>query len=147
MWTGSQLCKECFKKTPRPPRLSTKERIESEANKRKYKAKWYQTNKQRIHEQRIPPTNEKVRQYQYKYQYDIEVSEFDLTYIAQYGKCDICGIFMEYGNRKTRPVLDHDHITGEVRGIICHRCNVGLGFFDDSRVKLRLAIKYLSEGV
>lgn len=39
--------------------------------------------------------------------------------------------------------LDHNHITGEVRGFICQNCNLGLGHFQDSSDILRKAIKYL----
>lgn len=54
------------------------------------------------------------------------------------GRCAICA-----GVR--RLVVDHDHVTGKVRGVICHECNVGLGWFRDDPVRLQAAIRYLTE--
>lgn len=39
--------------------------------------------------------------------------------------------------------IDHDHSTGAVRGILCRRCNVGLGLFRDNPALLVAAAKYL----
>jgi hypothetical protein len=55
----------------------------------------------------------------------------------QGGKCPICR------KRKARHV-DHDHVSGAVRGILCFNCNGGLGRFEDDPVKLRRAIAYLA---
>lgn len=53
--------------------------------------------------------------------------------------CKICGI---KGTIDTL-FIDHDHNTGKVRGLLCHYCNTGLGFFKDSTSSLKSAIKYL----
>src|SRR3990167_3365938 len=39
--------------------------------------------------------------------------------------------------------IDHSHITGKVRGLLCTPCNMGLGLFKDSRKLLERAIEYL----
>jgi hypothetical protein len=69
--------------------------------------------------------------------YGISRDEFEQMLISQTGLCKICG--RELGI----PCLDHDHFTGKVRGILCLRCNQGLGHFDDSPLLLRKAIEYL----
>lgn len=42
--------------------------------------------------------------------------------------------------------MDHCHITGRLRGLLCHNCNVGLGHFRDSPALLSRAIVYIEEG-
>ncbi len=69
-----------------------------------------------------------------------------LEFIRLDGECPICGILMDWeGPRKYRPHLDHDHISGEVRGLLCHMCNVGLGHFLDNPTTLRSAARYLED--
>lgn len=53
--------------------------------------------------------------------------------------CDICGFPLK------RKCLDHDHSTGELRGVLCDDCNTGLGKFRDNPVILEEAIKYLEK--
>lgn len=55
--------------------------------------------------------------------------------------CAICGVHND--EVKKRLVVDHDHTTGEVRGLLCHNCNVGLGNFKDEIKILKSAITYL----
>jgi len=57
----------------------------------------------------------------------------------QSGRCAICGD--PPGKRGLH--LDHDHLTGIVRGLLCHRCNFGIGLFRDSEELLMRAITYL----
>lgn len=65
--------------------------------------------------------------------------------------CSVCGTsghdlrsdFGKGGCRKTVWRLDHDHITGEFRGFLCHTCNIGLGKFKDDPAIMLRAIAYL----
>ena len=42
-------------------------------------------------------------------------------------------------------VVDHDHDTGRVRGLLCSNCNVGIGYLKHNTELLRKAIAYLTE--
>jgi hypothetical protein len=61
----------------------------------------------------------------------------------QNNSCAICGVHVE--ESATRFVIDHNHETNTVRGILCNNCNVGLGFFKDQPGRLGQAIKYLMD--
>ncbi|MDX2532289.1 endonuclease domain-containing protein [Streptomyces scabiei] len=63
----------------------------------------------------------------------------------QNSRCAICGT-NKPGHTPDRLFdIDHDHVTGKVRGLLCQHCNMGLGQFMDDLDRLRKAIKYLEE--
>jgi Recombination endonuclease VII len=57
----------------------------------------------------------------------------------QKGLCAICKKFMQ------RVHLDHDHKTGALRGLLCSKCNVGIGLFDDDISIMNSAVEYLAQ--
>ena len=67
--------------------------------------------------------------------------DLDVLYIKQDSKCAICGRTEE--SEGGFLAIDHSHVDGRVRGLLCMACNTGLGNFKDDLVKLRSAIKYL----
>lgn len=73
--------------------------------------------------------------------YGLTVEQYEATIAEQEGRCAICST--------TTPAkhgswcIDHDHDTNEVRGLLCVKCNAGLGSFDDSPVHLLAAERYL----
>lgn|SRR6185503_1738343 len=82
---------------------------------------------------------EKTKHYTLKSRYNITLEEHTAMWNAQKGKCAICG------KNSPRMGLDHDHATGKAREILCHFCNVGLGFFKDRPELLKRAISYLAK--
>lgn len=52
--------------------------------------------------------------------------------------CAICG-------SSDKLVVDHDHNTMKIRGVLCHYCNIGLGLFKDNPELLSTAIEYLKK--
>jgi hypothetical protein len=71
--------------------------------------------------------------------YGITVEDWDRLYDEQLGRCAICVVTLA----EVKVCVDHDHTTGEVRGLLCNRCNQGLGYFADSPAILCAATKYL----
>jgi hypothetical protein len=70
------------------------------------------------------------------------MDEYELILAAQGGKCAIC----RGGTSKRHFAVDHNHKTGEVRGLLCGRCNSGLARFMDNRTNLWRAHRYLKHG-
>ncbi len=70
--------------------------------------------------------------------FNMTIEEVNIKKEKQKGLCKICKI-----NKATH--IDHNHKTGEVRGILCNICNSGLGFLKDDIGILKSAVKYLKE--
>lgn len=82
-------------------------------------------------------TLEQRRRYNLRYNYNLTPEEFNKLAEAQGEKCAIC--------KKSKPLkVDHDHKTKRVRGLLCDRCNHGLGHFFDDPQLLQAAIYYLT---
>ena len=75
--------------------------------------------------------------------YNITQNDYDNILAAQNGVCAICHKpFM--GNKRIRFLhIDHDHSTGQVRGLLCLHCNVVLGFIENNSLLLPEIKKYL----
>lgn len=73
--------------------------------------------------------------------YGLSQIDFESMWKNQGGSCPICGALLEL--RKGGYTVDHDHETGQIRGIFCAACNLGLGGFKDSVLSLLNAIIYL----
>lgn len=81
----------------------------------------------------------------YQSVYGISVHDFVEMLQDQDEKCAICGGegFKMHEGIKESLVVDHNHDTGRVRGLLCNNCNRGLGLFQDSIKNLQSAIRYL----
>ena len=78
--------------------------------------------------------------------YGITQETFDSMLLAQGGVCRICKqpeTRVLYG-ATAHLVVDHNHATGMVRSLLCHRCNTALGSVEDKRF-LEAALAYLKE--
>ena len=72
--------------------------------------------------------------------YGIGRDGYDLLYAAQGGTCAIC---QRATGRTRRLSVDHDHVTGEVRGLLCRPCNDMLGHARDNYRMFVRAASYL----
>lgn len=77
--------------------------------------------------------------------YGITTDDYDRMFAEQRGVCLICDqpeTAMRDG--KVKPLaVDHDHRTGQVRALLCHRCNAAIGLMFDDPDRLREAATYL----
>ena len=74
--------------------------------------------------------------------YGLTAEQFLQLLVSQEGLCAICEEPLDTDEYKGIHV-DHDHATGEVRGLLCRSCNTGLGLLKDSGVALQRALAYV----
>lgn len=81
-----------------------------------------------------------------KKHYGLTPECFNKMWAEQSGKCLICEIDMApRGREKHAACIDHNHETGEIRGLLCRGCNHGIGSLGDSPKVLQSAIEYLQK--
>lgn len=113
--------------------------------RRAYRKRWYAENREgqiryatdwkRRNRERLPHYNRKAR-------HGITAEQFDALVAEQQGRCAICG--RDDGDLR----VDHCHERRVIRGLLCDRCNRGIGFFADDPVRLTAAVAYVQrEGV
>ncbi len=73
--------------------------------------------------------------------FGITVKQYDKLLADQCGMCAICA----QRPKRIRLAVDHDHVTGFVRGLLCARCNRALAAFKDSSSRLNLAAQYIRD--
>jgi hypothetical protein len=78
----------------------------------------------------------------YRKNYGITIEQYDAMVLAQDGKCAICRTDKPGGKGKYWHV-DHCHDRDQVRELLCHGCNTGMGAFKDNPELLRAAAAYL----
>lgn len=87
-----------------------------------------------------------------KSRYGITIKDYDKLREIQDYSCAICGTHeneintrLASGTKRHRLlVIDHCHQSNEVRGLLCHDCNVMLGNAKDDIARLKSAIEYLT---
>lgn len=81
----------------------------------------------------------------YKRVYDLSINEYLDIAEKQNFKCAICGKenFAMKACSSGTLVVDHDHTTGDIRGLLCHNCNRALGLMNDDINSLKKALLYL----
>jgi Recombination endonuclease VII len=70
--------------------------------------------------------------------YGMSLPEYELRLARQNGVCAICR-----KNPKGLLCVDHCHVTGKVRGLLCRKCNTALGFYDDDPIRMQAGADYL----
>lgn len=78
------------------------------------------------------------REYILQKKFGLSESQYNIAVKSQSGKCLIC-------KSETKLVIDHNHNTGEVRGLLCNSCNTGIGLLKDNPKILESAIEYLNK--
>ena len=122
-------CKACTK-ARRPPYSIEKQKI-NRADATRRTREWQLRNPERF--------KENNRRAYLKRTFGITLEEYEAMVLDQGGVCAIC--------RKTcsmQLAVDHCHATGRVRGLLCGKCNRGIGLLGDTKENLAAALDYLS---
>ena len=141
-YSGMKRCKSCHKMTCNGWAKRNPEKVK--ASQDKWSSKPENKKKQVIAARRWQLNNvERVklnkRRLHIKKTYGISLEEYDRLATLQNNCCKICNKYQDILH------VDHDHVTGEVRGLLCLNCNTGLGLFSDSVETLNNAISYLKK--
>ena len=127
------LCKHCNNQNTKKYRKTSDRSKEREPDRKRKQAYRFQDKEK---------YNAYMRDYMKEYRpklYGITVEKHSELLLAQNNACAICKEVP-----KTTLCIDHNHATGEVRGLLCNQCNKALGGFADSTERLSNAIEYLS---
>lgn len=103
--------------------------VSRRSNAQGYNKQYYKDNKVSF--------SKKSREYKLS-QYGLTTESYSVLLQSQGNLCAIC---QEDGVMN----IDHDHSTGKVRGILCNKCNQGLGLFRDNIDFMKSAISYLEK--
>jgi hypothetical protein len=130
-------------------------RMKNAEHKKAYQKEWRAKNVESVKEYQAAYQAEytardeiqaKTRQRHLQKNYRLTTFQFNEMWEEQNGKCAICCNSMAPRGRKADAVtVDHNHATGEVRGLLCRACNHGIGNLKDNPDVLANAAKYLSQ--
>lgn len=85
------------------------------------------------------------RNHSLKQNHNLSSMEYEKMLEAQNNKCLICGTTESKTLLHPWLCVDHCHQTGKIRGLLCSKCNAGLGYFEDNTEFLQNAIEYLKK--
>ncbi len=91
--------------------------------------------------------NEKYKDYKLKYCYGLSRNAFDAMLAKQSGVCAICHKPETHIDKRVgdvrRMTVDHNHVTGSIRGLLCTKCNIVVGMCGEDIEVLKATIVYL----
>lgn len=156
-YTGSASCVECTLRLSRAKYDRNRDeilardrqrRIEKADELRAQKRAQYAANKEAIRaavkaRYNTPEGRRRSRENSLRRLYGVTSAEYDEVLRMQGGGCGICGA-EDPGKGHAHFAVDHDHVSGRPRGLLCHRCNRAFGLFGDSMPRLLAAAAYLN---
>jgi hypothetical protein len=131
-----------------------KNEAERKAYMKEYHAKWYKENKEKRTAQITEYKKSKPdewrkaigQKFHLRTRYNITPKQYETKLISQNYCCALCGKDVADNIRNGIPValsVDHCHKSNNIRDLLCHQCNSGLGQFKDNIEILQKAIDYL----
>lgn len=113
------------------------------ASIKKARKKFYEKNKEEILKKANANPRKTYANSIYRL-YRITIEDYDEMYIAQNGKCAVCGSENIIDGKRKMLCVDHNHETGKVRGLLCRDCNLAAGLLEDDSERASKLSEYLS---
>lgn len=134
----SSWCRDCeklhHKKNSSRIKIQRKEwRTKNKEYTSAYNKEWYDKN--------LKHDKKRQKEKNLKHYFNLTLEQFEDMVKQQNGECKICEVRLDMGKGTH---VDHDHITGGVRGILCHPCNTKLGWYEKNSAKVE---EYLSPDI
>ena len=129
-----QPCKECTARHMKEYR----NRPENLERKRRHSRDYYR--RPDVRERVLAASKRRRRSDYLRHKFGITQSDISEMAARQGWRCAIC-----LRPFRETPNVDHDHATGQIRGLLCNSCNLGLGKFKDDPCSLDRAVEYLVE--
>ena len=79
-----------------------------------------------------------------KHRYGVDMHQYKAMLLEQNGVCAVC-LKSEGQKKRMHLSIDHNHVTGKIRGLLCNRCNSSIGKFEDNITLIRAAANYLEK--
>jgi len=86
---------------------------------------------------------ERQRDNHLKRLYGISEEEYDNLLVSQDFRCAVCREESKTLGKNARLHVDHDHLTGRVRGLLCYACNIAIGFLEEDPERVQKIMDYL----
>lgn len=113
-----------------------------------YRKRWCRDCDKAWHREHAKTPHRMKQKYVYNLaKYGLTLDDYDAMLTAQNGVCAICAaperiqLREERGHRQLS--VDHSHVNGQIRGLLCRACNTGIAQFQDNQELLLAAIEYL----
>ncbi len=140
-----KVCNICGESKPLSAYYTTRFKSVSDPTKKYYHGKCKKCYIKKGQEIYDPVKN---RDYNLQYRYGITLEEYNTMLEEQNGECAVCGTDDPKGRQSGRGkvkgfYVDHNHETGEIRGLLCNNCNRSIGLFNDDPSILEKAVLYL----
>ena len=121
--------------------------LDNPERRKEYKKQYYKDNYQkiRIYRQQYYKNHcEQVKENNLKRVYGLSPEDWQKIWDNQEGKCKICDVPFE---SPPEAYIDHNHLTGKIRGLLCSKCNFAIGLLGDDPKLMIKAIEYLRGGI
>ena len=117
---------------------------------KEYGPKWVKANPDKVKEKKKryldkPESKIKATDTRLRNTFGISYNDYRALWITQGGVCAICNKpeTRVVKSGPTQLAVDHDHATGKIRKLLCHKCNVALGLLDENPDRMRSMAEYI----